>query len=57
MDELFLALTPDRVLDAVDRFGPWPTGRCTPLVCRENRVYDLPFEGPGLTNEDFFWDL
>ena len=40
----FLELTPDRVLDAVEALGLAPSGHCTPLVCLENRVYDVRLE-------------
>jgi Ser/Thr protein kinase RdoA (MazF antagonist) len=40
----FLALTPDRVLRAVEAAGLRPTGHCSPLVCLENRVYDVRLE-------------
>ena len=41
MSGSFHGLTPDRVLGAVERAGLRPTGHCTPLVCLENRVYDV----------------
>ena len=41
MSGSFYGLTPDRVLAAVEREGLRPTGHCTPLVCLENRVYDV----------------
>ena len=44
MTDLFFALTPDRVLDAVEARGLRPTGHCTPLMCLENRVYDVRLE-------------
>lgn len=44
MSQLFFALTPDRVLAAVEAAGLRPTGHCTPLTCLENRVYDLRLE-------------
>jgi len=37
----FLSLSPDQVLAAVEAGGFEPTGHCTPLMCLENRVYDL----------------
>jgi Ser/Thr protein kinase RdoA (MazF antagonist) len=40
----FLALTPDRVLCAVEAAGLRPTGHCSPLVCLENRVFDVRLE-------------
>jgi Ser/Thr protein kinase RdoA (MazF antagonist) len=39
--DLFLGLTPDRVLDAVDAGGLEPTGLCYPLNSFENRVYEI----------------
>ncbi len=44
MSEFFFALTPDRVLAAIESGGYLPTGHCTPLTCLENRVYDLRLE-------------
>jgi Ser/Thr protein kinase RdoA (MazF antagonist) len=44
MSEFFFSLTPDRVLRAVEAAGLRPTGHTTPLVCLENRVYDLRLE-------------
>ena len=44
MRESFLHLTPDRVLHAVERAGFVPSGHCTPLICLENRVYDVRLE-------------
>ncbi len=40
----FFALTPDRVLDAVEVGGLRCTGRCLPLRAFENRVYDVELE-------------
>ena len=37
----FFALTPDRVLDAVEVGGLRSTGRCLPLRAFENRVYEV----------------
>jgi Ser/Thr protein kinase RdoA (MazF antagonist) len=37
----FFALTPDRVLDAVEAGGLRSTGRCLPLRAFENRVYEV----------------
>ncbi len=45
MSGSFYGLTPDRVLGALEREGLRPTGHCTPLVCLENRVYDVRLEG------------
>ena len=42
--DLFLALTPDRVLEAVEAAGFEPTGHVLALHCLENRVYDLKLE-------------
>jgi Ser/Thr protein kinase RdoA (MazF antagonist) len=44
VDGFFFELTPDRVLRAVESAGLAPTGHCTPLVCLENRVYDVRLE-------------
>ncbi len=46
MDEtdLFLRLTPDWVIRAVEAGGFEPTGHCFALHCFENRVYDLKLE-------------
>ena len=41
----FFALTPDRVLDAVEVGGLRSTGRCLPLRAYENRVYEVELEG------------
>ncbi len=40
----FFALTPDRVLDAVEVGGFRCTGRCLPLRAFENRVYEVELE-------------
>jgi Ser/Thr protein kinase RdoA (MazF antagonist) len=40
----FYALTPDRVLDAVEVGGLRCTGRCLPLRAFENRVYEVELE-------------
>ncbi|MBI2898262.1 MAG: serine/threonine protein kinase [Deltaproteobacteria bacterium] len=40
----FAALTPDRILDAVEQVGVRCTGRVLPLHCMENRVYELEIE-------------
>lgn len=42
--DLFLALTPDWVLKAVEAGGFEPTGHVMALHCLENRVYDLRLE-------------
>lgn len=44
MSDLFLNLTPDWVLKAVERGGFLPTGHIMALHCLENRVYDLKLE-------------
>jgi Ser/Thr protein kinase RdoA (MazF antagonist) len=44
MTELFLRLTPDWVLRAVEAGGFEPTGHISALHCLENRVYDLKLE-------------
>jgi len=40
----FFALTPDRVLDAVEIGGLRCTGRCVPVRAFENRVYEVELE-------------
>src|SRR5437868_13350026 len=40
----FFALTPDRVLDAVEAGGLRSTGRCLPLRAFENRVYEVELD-------------
>jgi Ser/Thr protein kinase RdoA (MazF antagonist) len=40
----FVALTPDRVLDAIEVGGLRSTGRCLPLRAFENRVYEVELE-------------
>ena len=40
----FFALTPDRVLDAVEIGGLRCTGRCLPLRAFENRVYEVELD-------------
>ncbi len=40
----FFALTPERVLDAVEIGGLRSTGRCLPLRAFENRVYEVELE-------------
>src|SRR5262245_32322069 len=40
----FFALTPERVLDAVEVGGLRCTGRCLPLRAFENRVYEVELE-------------
>jgi hypothetical protein len=40
----FFALTPDRVLDAVEIGGLRCTGRCLPVRAFENRVYEVELE-------------
>lgn len=42
--ELFLGLTPDWVLKAVEAAGLLPTGHVQALHCLENRVYDLKLD-------------
>ena len=41
MSEFFFALTPEAVLDAVEAGGWEPSGHVSPLVCLENRVFDV----------------
>ncbi len=43
-DESFYRLTPDRVLEAVERAGFEPSGHCFALNALENRVYDVRLE-------------
>ena len=43
----FFALTPDRVLDAVEVGGLRCTGRCLPLRAFENRVYEVELKTSG----------
>ena len=40
----FFALTPDRVLDAVEVGGLRRTGRCLPMRAFENRVYEVELD-------------
>jgi len=42
--EFFFALSPERVLQAVERAGLRPTGHCFTLNALENRVYDVRLE-------------
>ena len=42
--DLFLALTPDRVLDGVEAAGLRCTGLCYPLNSFENRVYEVELD-------------
>ncbi len=44
LDKGFYALTPDRVLAAVEVGGLRATGRCLPLRAFENRVYEVELE-------------
>ncbi|MEZ4818939.1 MAG: hypothetical protein R3A45_03215 [Bdellovibrionota bacterium] len=37
-------LTPEHILDAIDRLGFTTTGRCLPLNSMENRVYEVEIE-------------
>jgi Ser/Thr protein kinase RdoA (MazF antagonist) len=43
----FYELTPERILDAVERLGFSCTGRCMALNSMENRVYDVEVETDG----------
>jgi len=45
LSDFFFALTPDRVLSAVEAGGFEPTGHVSALTCLENRVYDVRLEG------------
>lgn len=42
--QFFYSLTPERVLEAVEKAGFRCTGRCLPLGSMENRVYDVELE-------------
>ncbi|HAA59184.1 MAG TPA: serine/threonine protein kinase [Myxococcales bacterium] len=42
--QYFFALTPDKILDAVEASGLRCTGRCLPLNSMENRVYEVELE-------------
>lgn len=42
--QFFYALTPDRILDAVEAAGLRCTGRCSALNSMENRVYEIEVE-------------
>ena len=42
--EHFFALTPDKILDAVEKVGLRCTGRCLALNSMENRVYEVEVE-------------
>jgi len=44
MTNFFFRLTPEWVLRAAEAGGFRVTGHCSPLVCLENRVYDLRLE-------------
>lgn len=46
-EEFFYKLTPDIVLDAVERFGVRCTGRILQLNSMENRVYEVQIEPSG----------
>lgn len=47
----FFDLTPDRVLEAVEKSGLHCTGRCTALNSFENRVYEVELEAPEAEGE------
>ncbi|MCB1198820.1 MAG: serine/threonine protein kinase [Deltaproteobacteria bacterium] len=42
--QFFYDLTPEHILDAIDRLGFTTTGRCLPLNSMENRVYEVEIE-------------
>lgn len=42
--EYFYKLTPEAIMDAVERLGLKPTGRTLPLNSMENRVYEIEIE-------------
>ena len=44
MEQHFFTLTPERVLDAVERSGHVTTGLCYPLNSLENRVYEVELD-------------
>lgn len=44
LSDFFFDLTPDAVLGAVEAGGFVPSGHVTPLVCLENRVFDVRLE-------------
>ena len=44
MNQFFFQLTPDLVIQAVEKLGFEPTGHCMALNSYENRVYDLRLE-------------
>src|SRR4029434_1125998 len=50
----FFALTPDRVLDAVEIGGLRCTGRCLPVRAFENRVYEVELEDERLLIVRFY---
>jgi Ser/Thr protein kinase RdoA (MazF antagonist) len=54
LHESFFGLSPDRVLQAVERAGLAPTGHCTALNALENRVYDLRLEDGGHVVAKFY---
>jgi Ser/Thr protein kinase RdoA (MazF antagonist) len=43
--ETFFSLTPERILESVERQGLGTTGRCIALNSLENRVYDVELDG------------
>ncbi len=43
--DFFFRLSPDKVLEAVEKGGFHPTGHCFALNALENRVYDVRLEG------------
>ncbi|MFH1530541.1 MAG: serine/threonine protein kinase [Pseudomonadota bacterium] len=52
--DLFLALTPERVIDAVEAAGLRCDPACYPLNSFENRVYDVALEGGGRVVAKFY---
>ncbi len=44
--EYFYKLTPEAIMDAVERFDLKPTGRALPLNSMENRVHEIEIENP-----------
>ena len=49
--EFFHALTPERILDAVEDLGLKATGRCNALNSMENRVYEVEIEPQQTTGD------
>ncbi len=56
-NDLFLHLTPERVLDAVETGGLRSTGLCYPLNSFENRVYEVELEDASRVVAKFYRPL